>query len=191
MIWACCYKTPHLCFATHYQILPLNRIYQRQSKHLQRQLRQFPGSRPTNPTKPSHTPAMDRAQFISLFLLVLITGEMVNALKVAWPAYPGKQGIRSSVCQKRLNCGPKNIATKGVCKLFCLGRKRFWEKCGKNGSKNPKAKICKAIVAKATEKAGSGLIKLTDAAVKGVLALASLTVFGKRDQMMLEKSVLE
>ncbi|XP_064650077.1 cerebratulus toxin A-III-like isoform X2 [Lineus longissimus] len=121
---------------------------------------------------------MNRAQLISVCLLGLITGEMVNGLD--WPTYPGKEGIRSSKCQKTLNCGTKNIATKLVCKGFCLGRKRFWEKCGKNGSKS-KSKICNALIAQACERAGKGLISLTDKAVTQIVSLATGLIGGKRD----------
>nr|P01527.1 RecName: Full=Cerebratulus toxin A-III; AltName: Full=Cytolysin A-III; AltName: Full=Cytotoxin A-III [Cerebratulus lacteus] len=92
---------------------------------------------------------------------------------ISWPSYPGSEGIRSSNCQKKLNCGTKNIATKGVCKAFCLGRKRFWQKCGKNGSGSKGSKVCNAVLAHAVEKAGKGLIAVTDKAVAAIVKLAA------------------
>uniref|UniRef100_A0A0N7HUN6 Parbolysin P4 n=1 Tax=Parborlasia corrugatus TaxID=187802 RepID=CXP4_PARCG len=89
-----------------------------------------------------------------------------------WPAYPGPNGIRSSVCQTKLGCGKKNLATKGVCKAFCLGRKRFWQKCGKNGSSGKGSRICNPVLAHAVEKAGKGLIKVTDMAVAAIVKYA-------------------
>uniref|UniRef100_A0A0P0BQD2 Parbolysin P1 n=1 Tax=Parborlasia corrugatus TaxID=187802 RepID=CXP1_PARCG len=89
-----------------------------------------------------------------------------------WPAYPGRNGIRSSVCQKKLGCGWRKLASLPVCKAFCLARKRFWQKCGKNGSSGKGSKICKSVIAHTFEKAGKGLIKLTDMAVATIIKYA-------------------
>ncbi|XP_064643962.1 cerebratulus toxin A-III-like [Lineus longissimus] len=113
---------------------------------------------------------MDRKQMISVFLLVVLTIHSVAA--ATWPTFPGEEGIRSSVCQKNLNCASHNIVTRfGTCKAFCLGRKRFWQKCGKDGSKS-KSKICNAYLAQAVEKVGKGLMKVSDKAVSAIIGLA-------------------
>ncbi|XP_064644530.1 cerebratulus toxin A-III-like [Lineus longissimus] len=117
---------------------------------------------------------MDRKQMISVFLLVVLTIHSVAAAK--WPKYQGEQGIRSSVCQKELNCAKNNIVTRlGTCKAFYLGRKRFWQKCGKDG-KLSKSKIYNPHLAQAVEKVGKGLMKVSDKAVSAIIALASSAI---------------
>ncbi|XP_064643939.1 cerebratulus toxin A-III-like [Lineus longissimus] len=117
---------------------------------------------------------MDRKQMISVFLLVVLTIHSVAAAK--WPTFPGPEGIRSSTCQADLNCKSNNIVTRlGTCKAFCLGRKRFWQKCGKDGELS-KSKICNPYLAQAVEKVGKGLMKVSDKAVHVIIGLATTAI---------------
>ncbi|XP_064644469.1 parbolysin P4-like [Lineus longissimus] len=103
---------------------------------------------------------------LSAFLAIVLMGSLVSA---SWPPEP--KDISSSNCQKEI-CSDVSFATKLVCKGFCLGRKRFWQKCGNNGSKGKGSKICNPVLAYAVEKAGKGLIKVTDKAVAAIVKYA-------------------
>ena len=67
-------------------------------------------------TKQQDRLIMDRLKLMIFFFPV-----------AGWPKYPGSQGIRSSVCQKKICSGSHFITKLTTCKAFCLARKRYWE----------------------------------------------------------------